>query len=161
MGVVVTLGSPGDSVVRTCWNYLSPEPAWRHLADHLSVFLGFGRLDKKNVKDCLATRNTNRDGLSWTPGFLSLEGQSGPGWGFVVESMQSLLGTNTSLWHLFHSGCCLFLSNHLGPRHQCHLRTATRPPWGCRLFDWTEGDRGLGTTIPITLSYIQVLYPQS
>lgn len=35
------------------------------------------------------------------------------------------------------------------------------PPWGCSLFDWTNGDRGLGTTIPITLSYIQVLYPQS
>lgn len=135
----------------------------RHLADHLRVFLGFGHSDKKNVKDCLPTRNTSPDSLSPTLRLLSLEGRSGPGWGLGVEPMQSLLGTNTSLRPLLHSGCCLFflttwdrdISAIQDLPHELH------PPRDVACLIGQTETEAWELPFQITLSYIQVLYPQS
>lgn len=139
VGVVVSLGSPVDSVVRTCLKCLSPELA-RHLADHLRVCLDFkwspGQDEHRRL--FMTTRNTSPESLSWTPKFLSLEGLSGPGLGSGVELMQSLLWT--SCYPLFHS-VSFFLSiwdwditSIQELPHYHHGRVAS-------LFDWTDGDR--------------------
>lgn len=62
VGVVVALGSPVDSVVRTCLKYLGPALA-QCLADHLRSSWNLnGRLGKMNKRRlCMSARNVSPD----------------------------------------------------------------------------------------------------
>lgn len=86
--MVAALGSPVDSVVRTCLKYPCPTLT-QHLADHLRLFLAFEW--SSGQAECIEFLHVHEDLMvGWTPKFLSQEVQNEPGLGFWADPVQSL-----------------------------------------------------------------------